>query len=428
VPTRQIYAGFATLVSIIAVVVAVLSTGSSRAAAPPSRRLPARPSGHRLPVSASAPAVTATNTLGLAMLARLNPGANAVFSPFSVETAMAMVDQGAGIPAAQQLDRALGGASSPAALATANHALDASLYDAVTGHGGGGPTLNDANGIWLQTGATLQDPFSQTLSADFGAEPQQVDFRDDPSGAIASINRWVSDHTNGLIPSLADSSSVSAATELFLANAVYLHADWADPFDPNRTAPAAFRTTGGSVQTPFMTNVAPDPYAHTSRYTAVALDYAHSSLQYVAIMPPAGQITGLEKWLSVSRLSTLMSTLRRTSLQLDMPKYSLSLDTTLNPFLEGLGMTDIFGANSLTKMVIGQPLQVSDVVHDAVLKVAERGTIAAAATGVGITTSAVAADPVVVDLNHPFLVIIRDTQTGAMLFGARVMNPATAGS
>ncbi len=404
-----------------------LAAGSAAAvSAAPASHGPASHGPASGPVS-TATAVNATNALALAGLRRLNPAANTVFSPLSIATALAMVDQGAGGATRRQLDTLLGDAASPAALAAADHGLAAALHTAVTGYGAGGPTLDSANALWLQSGLTLVPGFASTLATDFAAPPRQTDFAGDPTGATQAINAWVSQHTDAKIPTLMTPGEITAQTNLVLANAVYLNARWQTPFDPNRTTPGAFTTAGGRVTVPFMDSgeLTRFPYAEVSGYQAVALPYAHSSLQFLAVMAPVGRLTKLEDWLSPPHLSALTHALHTRAIDLSMPKFTFAFAASLNGFLAGLGLTSAFGpAAQLDGLIRGRDLAIQAVQHAATLAVAESGTVAAAATGVSVAPTAIAADAMSLELNHPFVVLIRDTTTGAILFAARVLDPA----
>jgi serpin B len=414
-----------TALGILAVMVMTPGCAAASSATASSATL-ARPTTAAVPASTAA-AVDATNGLAIDGLRRLEPSANAVFSPLSIETALAMVDQGAAGTTRRQLDTLLGAAPSPAALAASNHLLSSALHDAVSAHGSGGPTLNSANAVWLQSGLSLVPSFATTLAGEFGAAPRQTDFAGDPSGATQAINAWVSQLTHGRIPSLMSPGQITAQTNLVLANAVYLNARWQFPFDPNQTSPASFHTPSASVSVPFMDSGTSNlPYAAVSGYQAVGLAYAHSSLQYLAVMPPAGKLGKLEQWLTPAHLSSLTRALRGRSVDLRMPKFKLSFTASLNGFLEGLGLTSPFTDSSqLPGMLQGRNLEISTVQHAATLAVAEKGTVAAAATGASLTPTAVAPIPALaLTLNRPFIVLIRDTRTGAVLFAARVQDPA----
>ncbi len=204
----------------------------------------ARP--HKLPTAASTTAaVTATNALGLKLLPHLGADGNVVFSPYSIQTALAMLDQGAAGSTAAQIDNVLGGQNA-AALAAANGALGTGLEDAVSPPphrpSADQAKLLIADALWVQSGFPLEAPFQSTLEQEFGAAPQAAQFATAPDAARQAINKWAAAHTAQLIKNLMPPGSITGFTKLVLANAIYLKAHWANPFVKSSTANRPFIT------------------------------------------------------------------------------------------------------------------------------------------------------------------------------------------
>jgi serpin B len=372
-------------------------------------------------------AANAENAFALSLLNRLGGTGNVVYSPYSVDTALTMVDAGAVGPTAAEINRVLGAASSAAATANAT-ALGGAVQGAASRGGGAAPTLELANALWTQQGVTLRPRFVETLTDAFGAPPQATDFRGAPQSARQAINGWVSQHTAGLIPSLLPQGSVTPATVFVLANAIYLKAHWDSPFNTNLTHTAPFTTaTSGSVSAQFMrANDTPYRYAGGAHYQAVDLPYQSSSLSLLAILPTGESLARFSSTFNASALRSLVASLRLRSVNLRMPKIHLRTQTALNAPLEALGMRDAFGAAANFSGITSQaPLQISLVEHAADLKIDEQGTVAAAATGiVGPTAIALPpGQPVTVNLDRPYLLLLREDSSGAILFVARVANP-----
>jgi serpin B len=418
-------AAAALLTAVVAA--AVAGTGSARSAPAKPATVPLGP-GPEIPV---APAVNATNSLALKLLGRLGGDGNLVFSPYSIEAALAMVDQGAAGSTAAEIRHVLGG-SGGVFLGESNRALSDSLSASVTPPQGG--SAKDAaqllvgNGLWVQQGLALASPFTSDLSQNFGAAPQTVDFAHNAPGARQAINGWIADHTAGLIRNLMGPSAITPQTALVLANAIYLKAHWASPFVKASTAPQPFTTTGGQrVSAPFMTQPSTSfGYARGKGYVAADLPYLDSHLSMLAVMPTPGTISGFERHLTPAAFGRLTGSLSTRLVNLRMPKLRLALQTDLAAALSSLGMpiaftdrADFSGITSATS------LKIAAVEHGADLKVDESGTVAAAATGISLTPTAVRLGPAVgLTLNHPYLLFLRDDDTGAILFAARVADPA----
>ncbi len=377
-----------------------------------------------------AAAANATNRLGLSLLPALGGTGNVVLSPSSIETALAMVYLGARGQTATQIAAVLG-APDAAMLAASNRALLVALRKtagsptAVATHGA--PRLDDANSVWLQSGFKVLPAFSASLSANFGVAPQLVDFGTAPDTARQEINSWVAQQTQQLIPELMPPGSITGQTLLVLANAIYLKAHWANPFLTSMTSPEQFfPASGPPAQVPFMSQEqSPYAYSESAGYEAIELPYLDSSLTMLAIMPSPGTIADFEHELTPARLQRIVGSLHNGIVALAMPKLKLSVSTDLSAELSALGMPIAFenGAD-FTGIAPQPPLKIGVVEHAAVLKVDEAGTTAAGATGIGIVGSAAPLQAASIKLDHPFLLFLRDTRTGAVLFAARVANPA----
>ena len=259
------------------------------------------------------PAAAATERLALALLPKLGGTGNVVVSPLSVETALAMVDQGAAGTTAAQIDRVLG-ATGPAALAAANAALAVDLAAAAARPRA--PTLTSADAVWLQAGFPVAPAFTGALSSAFGAAPQPIDFRGSAAAAAQQINAWVAQHTGGLIPQLMPVESITAQTELVLVNALYLKALWAKPFSPAATSDQAFTAPGATaVRVPFMSQAAAFGYATGPGFRAVELPYAHSQLSLVVIMPSDGTLAQYQRSLTSAGFDAVLSALHTVMLE-----------------------------------------------------------------------------------------------------------------
>lgn len=404
------------LTTILAVLAGCGGAGASKPA-------PTRSSGTAATVPA---AVHSGQALALALLARLGQGGgNVVFSPYSIESALAMVGTGAGGSTATEIDHVLH-TSSPATLAAGLAALDARLTGGSSSPKA--PRLHVANALWVQSGVTLKKPFTRTLATLFGASPQIVNFAGAPESARQAINSWVAAHTGHKITDLFPAGTITAQTAAVLANAIYLAAHWTNPFTRAQTAPGPFYTgSGPTAQVPFMTQTpALVQYERRDGYQAVDLPYQSSTLSMLLIMPTPGTLARFERALTPNSLARLERSLASRRVDLHVPKFHLSLDTSLNPVLSALGMPVAFtDAADFSGIAAGTALKISAVEHAADLQVDEEGTVAAAATGIGLEPTAVAPLPATrLTLDHPFLAFLRDDATGAILFVTQVTNPA----
>lgn len=352
---------------------------------------------------------------------------NIVLSPVSLATALSMLELGANGATQTQMAQALGTSTlTPEQEAAGWSALSAEL--AAAGQAGGGQ-LQSANSLWLQKGLAMNPTFMTDLSRYFSSGVWQVNFAADPTAAVAALNAWVTQQTYGHITSLFAPGSITKQTALILANAVYFKAAWAEPFAATTSAGVFHLTGGTTVSVPFMHSTVNDPLDASvstgAGVDAVQLPYKGGQMAALVIMPTKGTLSDLTASMTSTTLGHLVSSLKPTSLNLTMPKLSLSDSHELIPTLESLGMRDAFDGSADLSGMSPSPLVVSDVVQKATLDVTPWGTVASAATGISAIDSA-RLGALSLTIDHPFLFLIRDTQTGTILFEAQVVNPATA--
>jgi serpin B len=416
--------------AVLAAALMLAACGSSTATTTAGPRTTTR---QRAQTVGAAAAVRSTNALAIDLLRKLGgPNDNSVFSPYSIQAALAMVDAGARGETAAQIGRVLHAGGASGGLDTSNSALTDQLSRATSSPQNvpakDAATLNLAGGMWVTSRLSLEQSFSRTLSSDFAARPQTVDFQGNPEGVRRSINSYVANRTANRIKQLMPPGSITSQTGLVLANAVYLKAHWSEPFTVSDTAPAMFTTASGRhVAAPFMTQPATDfAYVRRPGYQAIELPYLHSTLSMVIVMPSAGTLPRFEQRLTAGSLSALEGALRPERIKLHMPRFHLALAASLDQPLAALGMPIAFTDHAdFSGIASAPPLKISAVQHGADLRVDENGTIAAAATGIAIGPTAVAPSPAItVTLDHPFLLFLGDTRSGAILFAGRVADPS----
>jgi serpin B len=368
----------------------------------------------------------ATGAFGLDLMRRLGNG-NVVFSPDSIASALAMAGTGAAGRTAAQMASVLH-LRSPAVFAAVGQLQSAIAAEQITAGQGDpqAPTLDIANGLFLQQGYPLLPSFVSGLQGSFGAVPQSVDFKNDSSAAAQAINSWVNTHTQGLIPQIV--AALPTETRLALANAIYLKASWLHPFRANATAYAPFHGQLRVTQAPFMHETEVLPYSHGQGYAAVELPYRASTLSLLVVLPTGQSVASLAHLLSAGRLAQIVHKLVPQPVSLSLPRFHLEFRAELNSTLEALGMKNPFSeAADFSRIAAGQQLKLGLVEHAADFSVNEQGTLAAAATVVTIEATALQLPvhaKVRFDANRPFLFFLRDDRTGAVLFAGRLADLA----
>jgi len=348
---------------------------------------------------------------------------NLFFSPYSIHVAFGMAGAGAGGNTADQMGKVL-------------H-LDGPLAGAAAGQGVLQQTLNDiqskghirlaiANSIWPEKAYPFRKDYLSLLDEYFKVSVSPCDFKGNADTERQRINHWVEKHTNDRIKDLMPEGSVGPMTRLVLANAVWFKGDWAVPFKASATQEQPFRTPGGQVTVPLMTQKESFRYAEYPGVQVLSMPYAGNDLSMVALLPEARDgLARLEAELSAEKLTEWTRRLRNMEVIVHFPRFKVESSFTLNDAMQALGMTDAFAAGKADfSGMSGQgDLFISSAVHKAFVEVNEEGTEAAAATGIAIRATSIQPMPVTFRADHPFIYLIRHEPTGAILFMGRMADP-----
>jgi serpin B len=381
-----------------------------------------------------------------------------VYSPASILFALAMARAGARGTTGQELDAVLH-STGWEELGPSVNALDQQLssYSRTWKDQEGSQrklALRIANKAFAQKAWPIEQSYLDAINAAFGADVGLVDYMADAEGARRGINGWVSRQTERRIPELLKPPDVLPGMRLILVNAIYLKAAWEIPFRTDETQPRPFiRQDGSRTDVPTMTLRGGQtvPLARGDGWRATELRYRGANettpLSMVLILPD--DLGVFERGLTnkvVGDISTALSTQRKRlqqvtrqgpedcgtypySVVLSMPKFSIDTRASLLPPLAALGLRQAASADAdFTGMSSERPLYIGKVIHQANIDVDEHGTEAAAATAVGMDTGGCTgpqpARETVLRLDRPFLFALRDTNTGAILFLGRVLEPS----
>lgn len=352
-------------------------------------------------------------------MAAAGAGKNVFVSPVSVWLALCMTYNGAS-------------GSTAMGMAEALHALEVPIGDLNADNAGlmGVLTAADpdvkiaiANSIWMrkELEGKFNKSFLDTNKQFYAAEVRALDFAD--SGAADVINKWVEQNTNGNIKNLVE-PPIDPNTVMFLINAVHFKAPWKKAFDAKKTRDGQFTTSGGTkVQTKFMTNDVDNVGYADESIVAARIPYASGRLEMVAVMPQKQQLKEFVSALTPESLQAIIAKCEKTGMELALPKFKLEYEAELNDVLKAMGMEEAFGDADFTNMSteMGKNLVISKVKHKSFIEVNEEGTEASAATSVEIRLTAMMLS---LTFDKPFVYLIRDAKTGAILFIGTLENPA----
>jgi serpin B len=351
-----------------------------------------------------------------------------VISPASIAIALAMARAGARGETADQMDAVLRALGSDEGAAGIN-ALDQAL--AARSGTFKGPdnaphdlTLRIANAPFAQRDTVFEAAFLDALASRFGAGVRLVDYKTDAEGARRQINGWVNDATERRIPELLTPGILDALTRLVLVNAIYLKAPWETAFPADATEPAPFtRLDGSTVNVPTMSLQESFRYDQGSGWRAVELPYAGGSLAMTIVVPD--DLAAFEQQLDAGSFASLTAALGPHEVDLTLPRFEIVTKADLAALLGELGMSLAFDPDraEFSGMTAQEQLFIAHVVHQANISVDEKGTEAAAATAVVMSTTAMPAEIVRMRVDRPFLFALRDLPTGTILFLGRVLDP-----
>lgn len=354
---------------------------------------------------------------------------NLFFSPYSISLALAMTSAGARGETEAQMRETLHFTLPQEEFHPAFNALDQELASRPEAPADKQQPfqLKIANSIWGQKGYEFLPAFLDTLARNYGAGLRLVDFQNAAEATRVTINDWVSEQTEGKIQNLIPQGVITPLTRLVLANAIYFKADWLVQFNKEKTSEAPFNLLEGTtVNVPMMSFSSPEllPYARGQGFQAVELPYVGETTSMLVIVPDKGTFADYEKSFNAEKLNEITSSLKRESLALHMPKFKFETQYGLVETLASMGMKLAFtdGEADFSGMDGTRSFFIGDILHKAYVAVDEEGTEAAAATAVVVGITSVQ-ESIPVNIDRPFLFVIRDNPTGSVLFIGRVLNP-----
>jgi serpin B len=350
---------------------------------------------------------------------------NLFYSPYSISLALAMTYAGARGETEAEMADVLQFNLPQAQLHPAFNGLDTQLNRVFEGEEQ--PfELNIANSIWGQHDFAFESDFLDVLAENYGAGLRLVDYVHAAEAARQQINTWVEDETQGKIKDLIPANALDPLTRLVLANAIYFKAAWQNQFEEYNTQDAPFTLLDGSqVNVATMRQTEGMPYASGDGWQAVELAYEGGRQSMLILLPAEGQFEAFEASLNAARVEEILAGKAWTSVNLSMPKFSLETNYELDRLLAGMGMPLAFDPDNadFSGMTGDRDLFISAILHKAFVDVNEEGTEAAAATAVIMRLESAPMDPEQVQVDRPFIFLIRDNDTGTILFAGRVTNP-----
>ncbi len=395
---------------------------------------------------------------------------NAFFSPWSISSALAMTMEGARYDTALEMGQVLRlpkdlrhGGERPWRLEPYHLGFADMQRRCATksdGPKGAAFDLNIANALWGEKTYPFDPKFAEAIGGHYGTDVvQPVDFIKNFPAERIKINSWVEKQTKNKIKDIIPTMRPEEARliRLILVNAIYFKGDWVTSFDKKHTQEepflradgtknnaklmqatlsaryAAFQADGAYFETPHFRDGNAKLYPDGDSFQIAELPYKGGKLAMTVILPrnPKG-LSAIEKNLSADKLGLWLSRLEARTVQVKLPKFRMETSYGLGEVLGKMGMKKAFDpdradfSGMTTSRSEEHRLHISKVLHKAFVDVNEEGTEAAAATAVIMSKrKSKGATPFNPDFyaDRPFLFMIREIDTGAILFMGRMATP-----
>ena len=356
----------------------------------------------------------ASNTFGFDVYHKIYSGKDMLISPLSLSLALSMTANGAAGSTAEEMLSTLGFEGKDKE--TMNE-----YYQKMIGgllEADSKTTFEVANSIWADEKIGVKKSFTDVTKKYYSSEVYPADFK--TQATVNQINKWCSDKTHGKIPTIMDEPDPYLV--MALVNALYFKGEWAFEFN-EKTKKEDFATlSGGKNKVEMMSVEDKLLYAEYDGFSMVQLPYGNGAFCMDVILPAKNEdFAKAVGRFDAKALDGLLRSRGNAIVNLKLPKFTFEYDVTLNETLMALGMKTAFDSEKANFSEMAEKsLKISLVKQKTFIDVNEKGTEAAAVTFVGAVTTSVGPvqEPRRVDFfaDRPFLFIIRENSTGAILF------------
>jgi len=288
--------------------------------------------------------------------------------------------------------------------------------------------LRSGNALWLQKDYAFLEEYLNNVEEYYGGKAEVLDFIENAEESRKTINSFIEEQTNHKIKDLIPPGYLNEYTRLVLTNAIYFRGDWKWAFDESLTRDEDFWIGPNSTEKVQMMHMIPNEtirfnYADMGDAQILELPYRGDKISMLIILP--NNIEAFERSLTLEKLDEYRAEMKGEKLdEICLPKFEIDTKYSLVEPLSALGMHTAFGEEAdFSGMTGRRELFISKIVHQAYVKVDEKGTEAAAATAVIINLTAIP-ERKVFRADHPFIFIIQEIETGNILFMGRIVNPS----
>lgn len=352
------------------------------------------------------------NAFALNLFSQMKGFDSKVVSPMSVSYLMGMLANGADGQTRQEIMKAIG--CEKVSLRDLNEFYQMLITHA--NHFDKATTINIADYIALNCHYQLKDGFASTMQNYYKAGVESLDFS--KASTLKRINRWCSDHTDGMIPKIIEQVDADAVS--YIMNAIYFNGTWTDKFDTRQTKLENFQGyTRNIKKTQMMHRNGKYQYMDNADFAAVNLPYGNGSYSMTVILPNRGKsIDEVMAGLDAKKVGELRRSMDECVVDLKLPRFTISQETSLNDIISKLGAPTMFTSGADFSNFASGNLSISKMLQKAKIEVSEEGTKASAVTMAMVAMTALRPEPRKVEFhaNRPFIYMITEHSTGAILF------------
>jgi serpin B len=349
------------------------------------------------------------------------PGKNIFFSPYSISACLSMVYAGAEAETQKQMAEVLRFKIPEDKLYAAFKKLNNKI---ISENKTQDSLILSANSLWHQRGYHIQKDYLSLVNNFMDAKISELDFAENPVKSAEEISAWIKDKTRDKIE-IDLKGAIDSQTRLVLANAIYFYGVWKTEFDKSETRKADFHATSSkSFEVDMMHKNSDFKYFENKQLQILEMPYKDDKLSMLLLLPREIEgLPGLEEQITYENLNHWQSDAKKTYVSVLLPKFKIKWGMSIKDVLISMGMKDAFNSKAdFTDISRLNDLYISDVIHKAYAEVNEKGTEAAAATVTTIRRVSIQI-PREFNANHPFIYIIKENETGTILFMGRFSTP-----
>ncbi|XP_052083735.1 leukocyte elastase inhibitor-like [Mytilus californianus] len=303
------------------------------------------------------------------------------------------------------------------------------LNDKLSSLTGNGVELSIGSRLFGDNRLNVLNTFTANALQYYGSDLKSMNFKSAPNQSRIYINNWIANATKDKIKNMFPPKTITSATVMVLANAIYFKGTWNKEFNPHNTTKRNFLNNSNQQKQVDMMYDQRNVVAGENTELdckILQLPYTGNKLSMIFLLPnDANGLSQLESKINMTTFKSLFSGIRPRDTIIRIPKFVFEAKYDLKPVLTSLGITEIFDSQTanFAKMTTMKSVFVNDARHKSYIEVTEQGTEAAAATTIQMVMTSSMSGPFQFVADHPFMFVIRDNNSGTILFVGRYANP-----